>query len=116
MLEITVHKGEGLVAKDRNVMGKKVSSDPYVVLEIWPKGIPDDMEREKDYPNDRFGRSPTKMKTLNPEWNHSFDAHYVLMDELDIEEAQLRVRIIDDDFGVSYDDRLFIQRLDPISS
>ena len=105
MLEITAHKGEGLVAKDRNVMGKKVTSDPFVVVELWPKGIPTDMDHEKDYPKERFGRSPTVMKTLNPEWDYAFDVHYVPLDShFDTEEAQLRVRIVDDDFGISVDD------------
>lgn len=100
-LQLTVHAGDGLVAKDRNAMGIKVSSDPYVVVEVWPKGIPAD---EKSVPKLRFGRTATVRKNLSPVWEHTFEPFNVPMEDMDMEEAQLRIRILDDDFGIGDDD------------
>mmetsp|Transcript_19936 Transcript_19936/g.41187 ORF Transcript_19936/g.41187 Transcript_19936/m.41187 type:complete len:1004 (-) Transcript_19936:240-3251(-) len=52
---ITVHKATNLLAKDRNVFGKRTSSDPYV--KVFYKG-------------EAIGKTPTKKKTLNPSWEH----------------------------------------------
>lgn len=103
-LQLTVHAGDGLVAKDRNAMGIKVSSDPYVVVEVWPKGIPPDDKQSREYPKLKFGRTNTVRKNLSPIWEHTFEPFNVPLEDMDMEEAQLRIRILDDDFGIGDDD------------
>lgn len=105
-VQVTVHRGDGLVAKDRNALGQKVSSDPYIVLEIWPQGIPleENSKTSHLYPKLRIGRSPTRRKTLSPVWEHEFEPFNYPLSDLNMEEAQLRVRIVDDDFGLGEDD------------
>lgn len=57
-VKLTILQGEGLVAKDRNVFGKKTSSDPYV--EVWALNA------------QKIGKTKTQTKTLNPHYNESF--------------------------------------------
>ncbi|KAL7530634.1 hypothetical protein ACHAXR_003604 [Thalassiosira sp. AJA248-18] len=52
---LTIHKATGLIAKDRNIFGKKTSSDPYVNV---------------FYRNKSVGKTSVKKKNLNPEWEH----------------------------------------------
>lgn len=54
-VKVTVLQGTGLVAKDRNLFGKKTTSDPYV--EVWALG------------KQKVGKTVTKPKTLSPTWN-----------------------------------------------
>jgi C2 domain len=53
-VEIQVLRGRNLVAKDRNLFGKYVSSDPYVRVK---------------YGNAVVGQTSVVCKTLNPEWD-----------------------------------------------
>mmetsp|Transcript_22914 Transcript_22914/g.48122 ORF Transcript_22914/g.48122 Transcript_22914/m.48122 type:complete len:611 (+) Transcript_22914:74-1906(+) len=55
-VSITLHKANNLLAKDRNIFGKRTSSDPYV--KVFYKG-------------EAIGKTPVKKKTLSPEWNHT---------------------------------------------
>jgi len=55
-VELTIHKADGLLAKDRNMFGKKKTSDPYV--KIFFKG-------------ESIGKTAVKKKTLEPEWETS---------------------------------------------
>ena len=102
-LELTLHQGDGLAPKDKNFIGRNVSSDPYAIVEVWPKGIPGEDQKAKAEPIE-FGRTPTIKKNLNPVWEHKFKTVRVPVKKLDMEEAQLRVRILDDDFGLGDDD------------
>ena len=52
---MTIHRATGLIAKDRNIWGKKTSSDPYVAIYYGDK---------------RVGKTPVIKKSLNPEWEH----------------------------------------------
>jgi len=54
-------KARDLVAKDRNMFGKKTTSDPYV--EVW---LCSDRKHEALC----LGKTPTVKKNLNPQWNH----------------------------------------------
>ena len=72
---LTVIQGSGLVAKDRNIFGKKKSSDPYV--EVWMNGR-------------KIGTTETIKKTLDPVWHTG--NHYD-----DIEEGKLELKIFDED-------------------
>jgi len=53
-IQLTVIQGQGLVAKDKNLFGKKTSSDPYT--EVWCN-------------RKCVGKTSTKNKTLDPVWN-----------------------------------------------
>jgi tellurium resistance protein TerZ len=64
-VQLTLIKGTGLVAKDRNMFGKKTSSDPYV--EVWAKHHQKPM---------RLGRTATKTKTLEPVYNQTFTIEF----------------------------------------
>ena len=57
-IAITLHKASNLLAKDRNLFGKRTSSDPYVKVFYSGSGIP-------------IGKTPVKKKTVSPEWNHT---------------------------------------------
>ena len=58
-LVINVVKGRNLVAKDRSgVFGKKKASDPYVKVLFGGK---------------KYGKTRDISKTLNPEWNETFN-------------------------------------------
>ena len=57
-VKITILQGEGLVAKDRNVFGKKTSSDPFV--EVWALNA------------QKIGKTKTAKKTLSPRYNETF--------------------------------------------
>jgi hypothetical protein len=62
-VKITILKGRGLAAKDRNILGQRTTSDPYV--QIWSKQrnpVTDNMIDEK------MGTTPIIKKTLNPVW------------------------------------------------
>ncbi|KAL3923407.1 MAG: hypothetical protein SGILL_001674 [Bacillariaceae sp.] len=57
-LEVRVVKGSGLVAKDRNMMGKKTTSDPFVVVSLISRGR-----------KTVLGKSKTIKKNLAPVWD-----------------------------------------------
>jgi len=50
---VTVRAGRNLVAKDRNLLGQRVSSDPYVCVH---------------HGNYMLGKTKVNKKTLNPKW------------------------------------------------
>lgn len=56
-LQVKIHilKGRNLVAKDRNFIGRKTSSDPYVVVHHGPT---------------QLGKTSIIKKTLDPEWDN----------------------------------------------
>ena len=54
-VRLTILQGRGLAPKDRNLLGKHTTSDPYV--EIWVDG-------------DKKGVTKTVGKTLDPVWNN----------------------------------------------
>lgn len=68
-IEVTIIRGEGLPAKDRNFLGKKTSSDPFV--EIKTHSSLSDARIWKSH-----ARTKTISKSLAPEWNETF--HFTL--------------------------------------
>jgi Ca2+-dependent lipid-binding protein len=60
-VRLTVLQGSGLVAKDRNLFGKKTTSDPYI--EVWTTA--------NSYC--RMGKTAIMKKTLDPKWNETFE-------------------------------------------
>lgn len=70
-ISFTLVKGEGLAAKDRNVMGKRTTSDPYCVVTL-ETSVPGSRGKPKTTKQE-LGKTKTIMKTVDPEWNESFD-------------------------------------------
>jgi tellurium resistance protein TerZ len=59
-VNVTILKGTGLAAKDRNLFGRKTTSDPYV--EVWVD--------EGAAIHKTIGKTKTIPKTLSPEWDN----------------------------------------------
>jgi Ca2+-dependent lipid-binding protein len=57
-MEIKVLTGSGLVAKDRNFLGKKTTSDPFVVVSLVSRGQ-----------KIQLGKTRTVQKSLSPIWD-----------------------------------------------
>ena len=55
---ITIYQAKDLLAKDRNIFGKRTTSDPYV--KVFYKDV-------------QIGKSQVKKKTLEPQWNCSIN-------------------------------------------
>ena len=97
-LEVSVLRGRDLVAKDnsflkRGLMGKKGTSDPYVVVCVAGKQI---------------GRTETKRKTLSPEW----ETHTWRVVSVAAEGAiPVELKVYDHDTA-SRDDPMGVVRLD----
>jgi Ca2+-dependent lipid-binding protein len=63
-IQIQVIQGTGLVAKDRNLLGKKTTSDPYVVVSLLSS-------RGQKL---EIGRTKTIYKNLSPSWDCTLTA------------------------------------------
>ena len=114
-LHLRVLQGDGLVAKDRNYLGKWTSSDPYVKVTLRPRGdgggdsndtiVVDTLDPTATPSSggggggDLFlGRSQTILKNLSPVWNADFHATIPLVDVT--EDALLELALFDyDRFG-----------------
>lgn len=78
MYKVTVLSGSGLVAKDRNMFGKKKSSDPFVKVVANGKLV---------------GRTETQYKTLDP----VFTAGGPFPAEFEGDQLKLELKIYDED-------------------
>ena len=65
---LTILEGEKLLAKDRNLLGIKTTSDPYVSVRFYPKG-PDYEGRDGGDEPIFLGETKVVMKTCSPKWN-----------------------------------------------
>lgn len=77
-IDLTVLAGRDLVAKDKNLMGKNTSSDPYI--EVWAD-------------NDLVGKTPVVSKSLNPVWEK--DNTFLM--KLEGENPKVTLKIYDQD-------------------
>ena len=68
-LSMTIICAQGLAAKDRNILGKRVSSDPYVVVELHTKAPAGGAENDV---TERIFQTKVMKRTLDPVWNESF--------------------------------------------
>jgi Ca2+-dependent lipid-binding protein len=69
MVQYQVIQAKDLVAKDRNLFGKKTSSDPFVKVSLLctpTKTLPGQKRRAQKID---LGKTETKKKNLNPTWN-----------------------------------------------
>merc|ERR1719464_804620 len=81
IVQISVIQGSDLVAKDRNMFGKKTSSDPYVsvILCSYPPAasnknntsVPINNNNHRHQQQLNLGRTTTVKKNLSPTWNYS---------------------------------------------
>jgi len=89
-IQATILKGSGLVAKDRNLFGKKTSSDPYVQACVVGGG-------SKRRGHQRvFGKTSAKSKNLEPVWNETIKGTIPDWDT-NTEPTVLLLRIFDQD-------------------
>ena len=73
-VQIHVIQGQDLVAKDRNLFGKRTSSDPYVLVSFAsspPSSTSGQVRREQ---KTKLGQTVTVKKNLSPTWNFSVTA------------------------------------------
>jgi stress response protein SCP2 len=70
-LSFTLIKGEGLAAKDRNVMGQRTTSDPYCVVSLQTT-LPAVGRSKPKTSVEELGKTKTIEKNLSPVWNESF--------------------------------------------
>jgi Ca2+-dependent lipid-binding protein len=82
-LRVTIIQGSDLVAKDRNLLGKKTTSDPFVQVLVGTG---------RSY--DRLGQTKTIYKNLSPQWNETISAQVKFLHH---GGSQLRVHIYDED-------------------
>mmetsp|Transcript_126207 Transcript_126207/g.188321 ORF Transcript_126207/g.188321 Transcript_126207/m.188321 type:complete len:195 (+) Transcript_126207:179-763(+) len=87
-VRVTILQGSGLVAKDRNLLGRKTSSDPYVECFSTYNKIGD----PKTYGR-LVGKTETKYKTLEPVYNHTFSD----IDFAYCHSAVIQLRVYDED-------------------
>jgi tellurium resistance protein TerZ len=70
-LSFIVIKGEGLAAKDRNLMGQRTTSDPYVIVSLQTT-LPAVGRSKPKTTVVELGKTKTVEKTLSPVWNQAF--------------------------------------------
>lgn len=82
-LRITVVQGSDLVAKDRNLLGKKTTSDPFVQILVGTA---------RSFV--RLGQTKTVYKNLSPQWNQTITAQVKFVEH---GGSHLRFQIYDED-------------------
>ena len=97
-VQIQIIAGKGLAAKDRNLLGKKTTSDPFV--EVWksphvpeaPAAGAKSSKPSKD--QSMVGSTKTQYKTLDPEWNETFVVEFF---EKETRTPHVLLKIFDED-------------------
>lgn len=103
MVQFQVIQAKDLIAKDRNMFGKRVSSDPYVQVSLLctPEGNTPGLKKKVQ--KIKLGRTETMKKNLNPTWNYS-QASAIPYSRMN-EKLQLVFEIFDED-KLSSDDSM----------
>jgi len=96
---VTVLAGAGLAAKDRNALGQRTTSDPYVKVKLLtaPPGAPNDV-KETD-----MGETKVVYQSLSPVWDETFEATIQGSELVRVNEARLQLSIYDRDLATSDD-------------
>ena len=111
MVQLEVIQGKDLIAKDRNLFGKKTSSDPYVLISLLctpSNALPG---QKKKIQKIRLGKTETMKKNLSPIWNYSQTYAIPYSRKNDI--LQIVLEIFDED-KLSSDDSMGVVKLQPI--
>lgn len=111
MVQLEVIQGKDLVAKDRNLFGKKTSSDPYVLISLLCTPSNTLPGRKKKIQKIRLGRTETIKKNLSPVWNYS--QTYAIPYSRKNDVLQIVFDIFDED-KMSSDDCMGVVKLEPI--
>ena len=108
VVQFEVIKAKDLVAKDRNLLGKRTSSDPYVTTSLLctpSKPLPGQQKRVQKI---KLGKTETMKKNLNPTWN--FSKSSAIPYSRKNETLQLMFEIFDEDL-VGSDDCMGVVKL-----
>jgi Ca2+-dependent lipid-binding protein len=85
-IRVTLIQGSGLVAKDRNLLGRRTTSDPYVECIST-------FEKQRKRFASKMGKTVTLYKTLDPKFNHTFPDY----DFAYCQSPMIQLRIFDED-------------------
>ena len=107
IVAVTIVQGRGLVAKDKNVLGQKTSSDPYVKLYLSTVPKATQFTRGE---KTKIGKTPVVKKNLNPTWDTTFDAFDVPYGAKGDDSVTLVFEIYDED-KASADDAMGIVKI-----
>ena len=90
IVQVTILAGKDLAAKDRNFLGRKSTSDPYV--EVW-KGTNDGLSKKAS------GTTTTQYKTLNPQWTEKKNETFIVefFDKECVKRPFLDLKLWDED-------------------
>jgi len=111
LVEFHVLQGKDLVAKDRNMFGKKTSSDPYVAISLLCTPKITKPGQKKKVQKIRLGKTEVKKKNLNPRWNFSKGSSIPF--SRNNETLQLMFEIYDED-KLSADDSMGVLTLEAL--
>lgn len=110
-IQFKVIQAVDLVAKDRNMFGKKTSSDPYVNIVLLCTPESTKSSQKKKAQKIKLGRTETMKKNLSPTWN--FSQGSAIPYSRKNETLQLVFEIYDED-KMSADDCMGVLTLPPL--
>jgi len=108
MVQFSVLQAKDLVAKDRNMFGKKTSSDPYVAVSLLCTPAKTKSRQRNQVQKINLGRTKTIPKNLSPTWNYT-QASAIPYSRKN-ETLQLVFELFDEDV-LSSDDSLGVVKL-----
>lgn len=100
-VNVTVVQGKDLTAKDRNVFGKRTSSDPYVsVYHTFSSliNLPSSKQhKQQQQQQTKLGQTATVKKNLSPSWNYTIPTALSIPYTHQNENHKLVFKIFDED-------------------
>lgn len=111
MVQFQVLQAKDLVAKDRNLFGKRTSSDPYVLVSLLCTPSSTLPGQKKKVQKIKLGQSPTIKKNLFPTWNYSQTSAIPFSRKN--ETLQLMFEVFDED-KISSDDLMGVVKLEAL--
>ncbi|CAB9524158.1 protein ligase NEDD4-like [Seminavis robusta] len=100
-LTVTVLAGAGLAAKDRNIIGKRTTSDPYVHVKLLT--VPPNTNDPNNVKEINMGKTQTVPQSLAPVWNERFETTLQGNDLIRANEARLQLTVYDRDITTKDD-------------
>ena len=98
-IHLKVIQGDQLVAKDRNLRGQWTTSDPYVTVSFFPRGLNNEVHNNSNnnHPEIKLGQSETIRYTLSPQWLFEADIEVPRQSATDDCQFVVVIRDWDDD-------------------